>query len=152
MIKKILIANRGEIAVRVIKSCREMGINTVAVFSEADRKSLHVRYAGEAYCIGPPPSTESYLRIDKILEVAKKTKSDAIHPGYGFLSENPEFSRRIKESGLIFIGPSEFSIRNMGDKISARQIMTKAGVPVVPGTKENISNKRQALNLSLIHI
>lgn len=146
MIKKILIANRGEIAVRVIRSCREMGINTVAVFSEADRKSLHVRYADEAYCIGPPPSTESYLRIDKILEVAKKTKSDAIHPGYGFLSENPEFSRRIKESGLIFIGPSEFSIRNMGDKISARQIMIKAGVPVVPGTKENISNKQQALN------
>ena len=146
MIKKILIANRGEIAVRVIRSCREMGINTVAVFSEADRKSLHVRYADEAYCIGPPPSTESYLRIDKILEVAKKTKSDAIHPGYGFLSENPDFSRRIKESGLIFIGPSEFSIRNMGDKIRARQIMTKAGVPVVPGTKENISDKQQALN------
>ena len=109
MIKKILIANRGEIAVRVIRSCREMGINTVAVFSEADRKALHVRYADEAYCIGPPPSTESYLRIDKILEVAKKTKSDAIHPGYGFLSENPEFSSRIKESGLIFIGPSEMS-------------------------------------------
>ena len=146
MIKKILIANRGEIAVRVIRSCREMGINTVAVFSEADRKSLHVRYADEAYCIGPPPSTESYLRIDKILEVAKKTKSDAIHPGYGFLSENPEFSSRIKESGLIFIGPSEFSIRSMGDKISARQIMTKAGVPVVPGTKENISDEQQALN------
>ncbi|MCD6566043.1 MAG: acetyl-CoA carboxylase biotin carboxylase subunit [Bacteroidales bacterium] len=146
MIKKILIANRGEIAVRVIRSCHEMGINTVAVFSEADRKSLHVRYADEAYCIGPPPSTESYLRIDKILEVAKKTKSDAIHPGYGFLSENPEFSRRIKESGLIFIGPSEFSIRNMGDKISARQIMIKAGVPVVPGTKEKILNKKQALN------
>ena len=146
MIKKILIANRGEIAVRVIRSCREMGINTVAVFSEADRKSLHVRYADEAYCIGPPPSTESYLRIDKILEVAKKTKSDAIHPGYGFLSENPDFSRRIKESGLIFIGPSEFSIRNMGDKINARQIMTDAGVPVVPGTKENISDKQQALN------
>ncbi len=146
MIKKILIANRGEIAVRVIRSCREMGINTVAVFSEADRKSLHVRYADEAYCIGPPPSTESYLRIDKILEVAKKTKSDAIHPGYGFLSENPEFSRMIKESGLIFIGPSEFSIRNMGNKISARQIMIKAGVPVVPGTKEKILNIKQALN------
>ena len=146
MIKKVLIANRGEIAVRVIRSCREMGINTVAVFSEADRKSLHVRYADEAFCIGLPPSTESYLRIDKILEIAKKTKSDAIHPGYGFLSENPEFSRRIKESGLIFIGPSEFSIRNMGDKISARQIMIKAGVPVVPGTKEKILYKKQALD------
>jgi len=126
-----------------------MGINTVAVFSEADRKSLHVRYADEAYCIGPPPSTESYLRIDKILEVAKKSKSDAIHPGYGFLSENPDFSRRIKESGLIFIGPSEFSIRNMGDKISARQIMTKAGVPVVPGTKEKILNKKASTEYCL---
>lgn len=145
MLKKILIANRGEIAVRVIRSCREMGIKTVAVFSEADRKSLHVRYADEAYCIGPPPSAESYLRMDKILEVARKTKADAIHPGYGFLSENPEFSHLIKKSGLIFIGPSEFSIRTMGNKISARKRMIETGVPVVPGTKENITDKKQAL-------
>ena len=118
MIKKVLVANRGEIAVRVMRSCREMGIRTVAVFSEADRTSLHVRYADEAYCVGPPPSAESYLKIETILDVAKATKADAIHPGYGFLSENATFSRRCKEEGIIFIGPSEFAIMTMGDKIT----------------------------------
>ena len=139
-IKKVLIANRGEIAVRIIRSCRELGIMTVAVYSEADRTALHVRYADEAYFIGPSPSNESYLVMDKIIEVAKKSKSDAIHPGYGFLSENAEFSDRVKRAGLIFIGPSAHSIRTMGDKISARKTMIDARVPVVPGTKENIKD------------
>jgi len=147
MIQKILIANRGEIAVRVIRSCREMGIQTVAVFSDADRSSMHVRYADEAYHIGPSPSTESYLDQDKIIEVAKKSGADAIHPGYGFLSENAEFSNRCKSEGIIFIGPSEAVISTMGDKITARETMTKSGVPVVPGTNENLSNDEEALRI-----
>jgi len=114
-----------------MRSCRELGLITVAVFSEADRKSLHVRYADEAYCIGPPPSRESYLNIDSIIEVAKKSGADAIHPGYGFLSENPKFPERCVEAGIIFIGPSAYSIATMGDKVTARQTMTKAGVLVV---------------------
>lgn len=138
MIKKILIANRGEIAVRVIRSCRELGIKSVAVFSDADRTAMHVRYASEAYHIGPSPSSQSYLNADKIIEVAKKSKADAIHPGYGFLSENAEFAKKCKEAGIIFIGPSIEAITQMGDKITARQTMIKAGVPVVPGTQEKI--------------
>jgi acetyl-CoA carboxylase biotin carboxylase subunit len=144
-IKKVLIANRGEIAVRIIRSCREMGIHTVAVFSDADRTSMHVRYAGEAYHIGPSPSNESYLKIDKILEVAKLSGADAIHPGYGFLSENAEFSRRCKEEGIIFIGPSPEAILGMGDKITARRTMIKAGVPVVPGTSDAVTSEEEAL-------
>jgi len=144
MIKKVLIANRGEIAVRVIRSCREMGIRTVAVFSEIDRSSLHVRYADEAYLIGPSPSNESYLVIDKIIKVAKLSKSDAIHPGYGFLSENAEFSERCKKEKLIFIGPSAHAISTMGDKISARETMINANVPVVPGTREAITDESAA--------
>ncbi len=145
MIKKVLIANRGEIAVRVIRSCREMGIPTVAVFSEADRSSQHVRYADEAYFIGPSPSNESYLVIDKIIEVARTSKADAIHPGYGFLSENAEFSNRCKKEGIIFIGPSAHAISTMGDKITARETMMAAEVPVVPGTKEAIKNEKEAV-------
>ncbi len=145
MIKKVLIANRGEIAVRVIRSCREMGIKTVAVFSEADRTSLHVRYADEAYYIGPSPSNESYLVIDKIIEVAKQARADAIHPGYGFLSENAEFSGRCEKEGIIFIGPTPHAISTMGDKITARETMIKAGVPVVPGTKEKITDEKSAI-------
>ena len=145
MIKKILIANRGEIAIRVMRSCREMGIKSVAVYSEADRKSMHVRYADEAYFIGPSPSNESYLVIDKIIDAAKKCKADAIHPGYGFLSENAEFSERCKKEGLIFIGPSAYAINTMGDKLMARKTMTAAGVPVVPGTKEAIKNIDKAV-------
>jgi len=145
MIKKILVANRGEIAVRVMRSCREMGIKSVAVFSEADRTSMHVRYADEAYCIGPAPSNESYLVIDHIIDVAKKTKADAIHPGYGFLSENAEFSDRCKKEGIIFIGPSSFAINTMGDKITARKSMQKANVPVVPGTTEPIQDLDKAV-------
>jgi len=144
-ITKVLIANRGEIAVRIIRSCREMGIHTVAVFSDADRTSMHVRYAGEAYHIGPSPSNESYLKIDKILEVAKQSGADAIHPGYGFLSENAEFSRRCKEEGIIFIGPSPEAIMGMGDKITARRTMIKAGVPVVPGTTDAVTSEEEAL-------
>ena len=148
-IKKILVANRGEIAVRIMRSCREMGIETVAVYSDADRSSLHVRYASEAYHIGPSASSESYLRMDKILEVAKNSGADAIHPGYGFLSENSTFARKCKESGLIFIGPSAESIEAMGDKISARKRMIAAGVPVVPGTTEKIVDEKEAVKVIL---
>jgi len=147
MIKKILVANRGEIAIRVMRSCREMDIASVAVFSDADGGAMHVRYADEAYYIGPAPSNESYLNIDKIIEVAKKSGADAIHPGYGFLSENAEFSDRCEKEGLIFIGPSGASIRKMGDKITARQTMIKAGVPVVPGTTEPITDESKAIEV-----
>ncbi len=145
MIQKILIANRGEIALRVMRSCREMNIKSVAVYSEADRSSMHVRYADEAYPIGPSPSNESYLVIDKIIEVAKKSGADAIHPGYGFLSENAEFSNRCKQEGIEFIGPDSFAINTMGDKITARKKMIAAGVPVVPGTTEAIEDEDKAL-------
>lgn len=147
MIQKILVANRGEIAVRVMRSCREMDIFTVAVFSDADGGAMHVRYADEAYHIGPSPSNESYLNIEKIIEVAKKSGADAIHPGYGFLSENAAFSDRCKQEGIIFIGPSGDSIRMMGDKITARQTMIKSGVPVVPGTTEPIGDENKALEV-----
>lgn len=145
MIKKILIANRGEIAVRIIRSSREMGIKTIAVYSEADRKSMHVRYADDAYFIGPSPASESYLNMDKIFAVAKKSKADAIHPGYGFLSENAEFAKRCKKEGIIFIGPQPEAISVMGDKISAREKMIKAGVPVVPGLNEDLKSETEAL-------
>lgn len=133
-IKKILIANRGEIAVRVIRACRDLGINSVAVYSEADRTSLHVRYADEAVFIGPPPPRESYLLAEKIIEAAKKTGADAIHPGYGFLSERSFFSQMCQDEGIIFIGPGPRAIETMGDKQTARETVKKAGVPVVPGT------------------
>ena len=134
MFKRILIANRGEIAVRVIRACRELGVETVAVYSDADRTALHVQYADQAVHIGPSPSGESYLVISKIIEAAKKTGAEAIHPGYGFLSERAPFSRACKEAGIVFIGPPPEAIEKMGDKVTARQIMQKAGVPVVPGT------------------
>lgn len=140
MIKKVLVANRGEIAVRVMRTCREMGIRSVAIYSEADRKSLHVRYADEAFCVGPAPSAESYLNIDKILEVALQSKVDAIHPGYGFLSENAQFAKAVSNAGIKFIGPSTEAINAMGDKLTARQLMINEGVPIVPGTKENIKD------------
>ncbi|TLX72368.1 acetyl-CoA carboxylase biotin carboxylase subunit [Labilibacter sediminis] len=143
MIKKILVANRGEIAVRVMRSCREMGILSVAIFSEADRSSMHVRYADEAYYVGPSPSNESYLKMDKILEIALISKADAIHPGYGFLSENTDFARLVASNGLIFIGPSPEAISSMGDKVTARKLMEASGVPVVPGTKKSIQNTEE---------
>lgn len=147
MIKKVLVANRGEIAVRVMRSCREMGLRTVAVFSEVDRASRHVMYADEAYCIGPAESHESYLNIDKIIEVAKHCKADAIHPGYGFLSENADFVRRCEAEGIIFIGPTAETMESMGDKIAARKRMMAAGVPVVPGTTEPLANADEALRI-----
>ncbi len=135
MFKKILIANRGEIAVRIIRSCRELGIPTVAVYSDADRQSLHVRYANEAYHLGPSKASESYLRSDKILEIAKLCGADAIHPGYGFLAERADFSQACLDQGISFIGPKPSSIAAMGDKQVARSTVAKAGVPIVPGTE-----------------
>ncbi|MCG9881458.1 MAG: acetyl-CoA carboxylase biotin carboxylase subunit [Bacteroidia bacterium] len=146
--KKIVVANRGEIALRVMRTAKEMGIKTVAVYSEADRKALHVRYADEAVCIGPPPSNQSYLLGDKIIEVAKMTGADAIHPGYGFLSENAHFARKVKESGLIFIGPSAESMEIMGSKIGAKQAVSKFNVPLVPGTQEALRDIAEAKNIA----
>ena len=140
MFKKVLIANRGEIAVRVIRACNERGISTVAVYSDADRTALHVRYADEAYHIGAPPSRESYLRIDKIIDVARRSGADAIHPGYGFLSENAEFAAACVDAGITFIGPSADAIERMGDKITARETVRKRNVPLVPGTEKGLTN------------
>ncbi len=136
MFKKVLVANRGEIAVRIIRACRELGIETVAVYSEADRRALHVRYADEAYLLGPAPSRESYLRMDKIMDIARKAEVDAIHPGYGFLAEREDFSAACEEAGIVFIGPKPSSIAAMGDKAEARATVIRAGVPVVPGTED----------------
>src|SRR6202790_2756576 len=139
MFRKVLIANRGEIAVRIIRALREMNIASVAVFSDADRTALHVRMADEAEHLGPAPSGESYLRIDRILEAAKKHGAEAIHPGYGFLSENAEFAAACEDAGLVFIGPSAASIRAMGSKTEARQNALSAGTPVVPGTDRGVN-------------
>src|SRR5512144_90930 len=136
MFKKVLIANRGEIAVRIIRACRELGIDTVAVYSEADRRALHVRYADEAYLLGPAPSRESYLRADKIIDIARKCEADAVHPGYGFLAEREDFAQACLDAGIAFIGPKPSSIAAMGDKAEARATVIKAGVPVVPGTED----------------
>ncbi len=140
-IQKVLIANRGEIAVRVIRGCRDLGIPTVAVYSDADRAALHVRYADEAVHIGAPPPRESYLRMDKLIDAARKTGADAIHPGYGFLAENPEFADMVKDAGLIFIGPSADAIATMGDKQAAREAVKRAGVPLVPGTESDLHDE-----------
>ncbi|MBL6932855.1 MAG: acetyl-CoA carboxylase biotin carboxylase subunit [Rhodospirillales bacterium] len=148
MFKKILIANRGEIACRVIKSARKMGIKTVAVYSEADRDALHVDMADEAVCIGPAPSSESYLVIDKILDAIKQTGADAVHPGYGFLSENAAFARRLKREGVAFIGPNVNAITKMGDKIESKKLAEKAKVNTVPGHTEALKDVRQALSVS----
>ncbi|MBD3170133.1 MAG: acetyl-CoA carboxylase biotin carboxylase subunit [candidate division Zixibacteria bacterium] len=145
MFKKILIANRGEIAVRVIRACREMGIKTVAVYSEIDRGALHVRLADEACLLGPPPSNESYLSGEKIIDVAKKRGAEAIHPGYGFLSENPKFAKDVANAGLTFIGPPGEVIELLGDKMAARKTMINSGVPVVPGSEGGIENQTQAM-------
>lgn len=134
MFKKILIANRGEIAIRITRACRELGIETVCVYSEADRNSLHVLLADEAYEIGPAPSSESYLNIDKIIEIAKKSGAEAVHPGYGFLSESSKFAIALREAGITFIGATPENIKAMGDKLGARELMKKADVPVVPGS------------------
>lgn len=149
MFKKILIANRGEIALRVIRTCKEMGIKTVAVYSTADRESLHVRFADEAVCIGPASSLESYLSIPKIMAAVEITNADAIHPGYGFLAENADFAEICAEYGIKFIGPSPEMIRKMGDKITAKETMIKAGVPVVPGSGGLITSLDQAKKVAL---
>ncbi|MBX0289682.1 acetyl-CoA carboxylase biotin carboxylase subunit [Hymenobacter sp. HSC-4F20] len=147
-ITKLLVANRGEIALRVLRSAKEMGLQTVAIYSEADRNALHVRYADEAVCVGPPASKDSYLRGDKILEVCRQLGVDAIHPGYGFLSENAEFARLVKEAGLIFVGPSPEAMDIMGDKLSAKQAVKAYDIPLVPGTDEAISDVGEAKQIA----
>ena len=148
MFKKILIANRGEIALRVIRTAKEMGIKTVAVYSTADKDSLHVRFADEAVCIGPPPSSESYLRIPNIIAAAEITNSDAIHPGYGFLSENATFSKVCAENGIKFIGASPEMIDSMGDKANAKITMAAAGVPTIPGSEGIIEDLKEAIKIA----
>ncbi len=148
MLTKILIANRGEIALRIIRACRELGIKTVAVYSEADRYSLHVRFADEAVCIGPPPGRESYLHIPRIISAAEITNADAIHPGYGFLAENAQFAEICASQGLGFIGPSPAAITAMGDKALAKDTMRKAGVPVVPGSDGIVKDPRAGLEIA----
>ena len=149
MFKKILIANRGEIALRIIRTCREMGIKTVAVYSTADRDSLHVRFADEAVCIGPPPSRQSYLSIPNIISAAEITNADAIHPGYGFLSENAEFSRICAEYGIKFIGATADQINGMGDKATAKATMRAAGVPVIPGSEGLLESFEEGKRLAV---
>ena len=144
MIQKILIANRGEIALRVSRACRELGIATVAVYSEADADSLHVRLAGESVCIGPPKSKDSYLNIPRIMSAAQITNADAIHPGYGFLAENAQFAEACESSGIIFVGPTSQAIREMGDKAVAKSLMREAGVPVVPGSQGIVESAEEA--------
>ncbi len=148
MFRKVLIANRGEIAVRLIRALRELGIQSVAVYSEADRAALHVRMADEAVAIGPAPSAESYLRIDRILDAAKSSGAEAIHPGYGFLSENAEFAAACEAAGFVFIGPSAESIRRVGSKTSARKLAIEAGAPVVPGSQEALDDGHRAREIA----
>ncbi|HQQ93380.1 MAG TPA: acetyl-CoA carboxylase biotin carboxylase subunit [Bacteroidia bacterium] len=146
--QKILIANRGEIALRIMRSAREMGIKTVAVYSEADRNALFVRYADEAVCIGPPPSSQSYLQGDKIIAICKSLNVDAIHPGYGFLSENADFARKVKSAGITFIGPAAESMEMMGDKLSAKATAKKFKVPMIPGSEGAISDVKEAIQVA----
>ena len=148
MFKKILIANRGEIAMRVIRACKELGIKTVAVHSTADKDSLHVTFADEAVCVGPAPSKDSYLSMPKIISAAEITNADAIHPGYGFLSENAEFSEICRDYGIKFIGASPEMIRSMGDKATAKATMKKAGVPTIPGSEGILEKVEDAIKLA----
>jgi acetyl-CoA carboxylase biotin carboxylase subunit len=149
MFKKILVANRGEIAVRIIRGCRDLGVSPVAIYSDADQDALHLKLSDEAYRIGPPPSSESYLDGKKIVEVAKLCGAEAIHPGYGFLAENQGFSRNCAENGIVFIGPSASSIALMGDKIASRKAVTSAGVPVISGSQEPVISADQALSVAV---
>ena len=146
--KKLLVANRGEIAIRVMQTAKKMGIKTVAVFSEADRNSPHVKYADQAVCIGPAPSNESYLRGDKIIEVSKKLNVDAIHPGYGFLSENADFAELCEANDIIFIGPRSKAIRVMGSKLAAKETVKAYNIPMVPGTDEAITDIPEAKEIA----
>jgi acetyl-CoA carboxylase biotin carboxylase subunit len=147
MFHKILIANRGEIALRIIRACKELGIKTVAVYSTADKDSLHVKIADESICIGPPPSLQSYLNINAIISAAELTDAEAIHPGYGFLAENTAFAEICEKCGINFIGPASETMRLMGDKISARQAMIKEGIPILPGTKEGVNDVNEAVKI-----
>src|SRR5271169_1017577 len=148
MFRKILIANRREIAVRIARACRELGITSAAVFSDADRAALHVRLADEAYRAGPAPSRESYLRIDKLMDVARRAGCDALHPGYGFLAENPELARACAASNINFIGPSPEAMERLGSKTAARQLAARAGVHMVAGTENAIENPSDAENIA----
>ncbi len=147
-INKILIANRGEIAVRIMRSAKELGIKTVAIFSDVDENSIHVRYADEAYCVGPSKASESYLNQEKVIEVALKSKADAIHPGYGFLSENAEFAKRVADHGITFIGPSPEAIKLMGEKLMARQLAKEHNIPLVPGSKSVIKDIKEGKRIA----
>ena len=148
MFKKVLVANRGEIAIRAMRACRELGVVTVAVYSEADRNALFAMYADEAYYIGPAPSSQSYLNMDRIIEVALECEADGIHPGYGFLSENSVFAKKCEDAGIVFIGPPSHAIEQMGSKIAARNAMVKAGVPVVPGTNKAVASEEEAIEIA----
>ncbi len=148
MFKKILIANRGEIAMRILRTCNEMGIRTVAIYSTADKDSLHVNFADEAVCVGPPASNLSYLNQAQIMAIAEITNADAIHPGYGFLSENAEFSRICAEHNIKFIGPNEHMIQSMGDKATARKLMIARNIPVVPGSDGIIEDYNEAVQVA----
>ena len=143
-INNILVANRGEIALRIMRTCKELGRTSVAIFSDADQKSAHVRYADQAYCVGPAPASESYLNADRILDIAARCGADAIHPGYGFLSERADFAQACRDQGITFIGPSAGAIRLMGDKVAARSLMRASDVPVVPGTEEAVTSLQEA--------
>ena len=148
MFNKILIANRGEIAVRIIRACREMGIKSVAIYSEIDRKALHVRPEDEAYLVGPSPATQSYLNLEKIIQVIKESKAEAVHPGYGFFAENYEFVKRLETEGIVFIGPPASAVKLLGDKVMARKTMRNAGVPIVPGTEVEIGSEDQGTTIA----
>ncbi len=148
MFSKILIANRGEIAIRVVRACKELGIPSVAVYSEIDRDALHVKAADEAYLLGPGPAAESYLKVDRILEVIAQCGAEAVHPGYGFLAENAAFARALEEAGITFIGPPASAIDAMGSKTAARDLMKKAGVPIVPGTTETVESVEEAAKIA----
>src|SRR3972149_5587604 len=146
MFKKVLIANRGEIAIRVMRACRELDVKTVAVYSEVDKNALFAKYADEAYPIGPAPASQSYLNMDNILDVAHRTGAQAVHPGYGFLSENPEFAARCEKEGIKFIGPTSGAIESVGSKIAAKKTMKAAGIPVIPGSENGINDYDVALD------
>src|SRR5687767_519936 len=148
MFSKVLVANRGEIAVRVIRALDELGIASVAVYSEADREAMHVRRAGEAYLLGPGPAAESYLNVDKLLEVIAQCGAEAVHPGYGFLAENAAFAQRLEEARITFIGPPASAIEAMGSKTRARELMQKAGVPIVPGVTEPVPHVEAAAKIA----
>ncbi|NQT28033.1 MAG: ATP-grasp domain-containing protein, partial [Candidatus Omnitrophica bacterium] len=148
MFSKVLIANRGEIAIRIIRACKELGLKTVAVYSEADKNSLHLEFADAAICIGGPSSTDSYLNISRLISAAEVTDCDAIHPGYGFLAENPDFAEVCESCGIKFIGPTAENIRLMGDKVQAKKSMHKANIPLIPGSEGGITNKEEALKLA----